>query len=294
MASLSNKVFAITGGASGMGLATGVRLARANAKAICIGDFNSQALEGARDQLLAANSKTEVLTTKVDVSSSSSVQGWINEIIEKFGALDGAVNCAGVAQKVMARKSPTILEETDETWEHTIGVNLNGVFFSTRAEVQAMVKLDKAPRSIVNIASMASMVHGPDCYAYGVSKRAVASLSTSVSKDVLPFGIRVNTVSPCMFPHISYFLPTPRHNHYALGFAASLRKPRRPAAEKFSLSQWLLIAILDPRPYTSCSSVTTRNIWLIALFLTSSCNQHPHAFTVLRCKCSNGWRHYGL
>ncbi|KAJ9662021.1 hypothetical protein H2198_001563 [Neophaeococcomyces mojaviensis] len=196
MASLSNKVFAITGGASGMGLATGLRLARANVRAICIGDFNAQTLDGARDQILAANSKTEVLTTKIDVSSSSSVQGWINDIIEKFGTLDGAVNCAGVAQKVMARKSPTILEETDETWERTIGVNLNGVFFSTRAEVQAMVKLDKAPRSIVNIASMASMVHGPDCYAYGVSKRAVASLSTSVSKDVLPFGIRVNTVSP--------------------------------------------------------------------------------------------------
>lgn len=251
MASLSNKVFAITGGASGMGLATGLRLARANVRAICIGDFNAQTLDGARDQILAANSKTEVLTTKIDVSSSSSVQGWINDIIEKFGTLDGAVNCAGVAQKVMARKSPTILEETDETWERTIGVNLNGVFFSTRAEVQAMVKLDKAPRSIVNIASMASMVHGPDCYAYGVSKRAVASLSTSVSKDVLPFGIRVNTVSPCMYPTVSYFLLSLWYIHSAPNFFAGLRKLRKPCSRKvktFTVAPSQLL--FDPRSLT--------------------------------------------
>jgi chanoclavine-I dehydrogenase len=196
MASLANKVFAITGGASGMGLATARRLAGLKARGIAIGDFNTKNFEQVRKDLLKINPEMKVLTSKLDVSSSSSVSSWITEILDTFGALDGAVNAAGVPQTVGARKAPTILEENDETWERTIGINLNGVFFSTRAQIKAMVSLPKAPRSIVNISSMASLVHGADVYAYGVSKVAVASFTTSVSKDVLSFGIRVNTVSP--------------------------------------------------------------------------------------------------
>jgi chanoclavine-I dehydrogenase len=64
--------------------------------------------------------------------------------------------------------------------------------------VRAMVALPLAPRSIVNVASLASVLHTPDAYAYGASKRACASFSSSVAKDVLDFGIRVNTVSPGM------------------------------------------------------------------------------------------------
>jgi len=77
-----------------------------------------------------------------------------------------------------------------------MGVNLDVIMFCTREEVKAMVALEKQPRSIVNVASLASVLHTPDAYAYGASKRACASLSSSVAKDVLPFGIRVNTVSP--------------------------------------------------------------------------------------------------
>jgi len=209
MASIANKVFAITGGASGMGLATARRLAELKARAVCIGDFNTKNFDEVRKDLLKINPEVKVLTSKLDVSSSSSVNSWITEIIDTFGALDGAVNAAGLAQTVGARKAPTILEETDETWERTMGVNINGIFYSTRAEVKAMVSLPKAPRAIVNIASMASLVHGGDVYAYGVSKRAVASLSTSIAKDVLPFGIRVNAVSPAATrtPMLPQFFP---------------------------------------------------------------------------------------
>lgn len=179
-----------------MGLAVAQRLAKFNAKAICIADFNPANFEAVKEQIKATNPSTEVLTTQVDVSSRTSVESWIDEIISKYGALDGAVNCAGVAQKTGARQRPTILEETPEAWERTIGVNLNGIFFSTKAQIAAMVKLQKKPRAIVNISSMASMIHGADAYAYGASKRACASLTTSISGDVAPLGIRLNTVSP--------------------------------------------------------------------------------------------------
>jgi len=209
MASLAGKVFAITGGASGMGLATARRLAEFKAKAIAIGDFNTKNFEEVKKEILKINPDVKVLTSKLDVASSSSVNAWIQEIIDTFGALDGAVNAAGVAQVVGARQKPTILEETDETWERTMGVNINGIFYSTRAQVKAMVSLPKAPRSIVNISSLVSLVHGPDAYAYAVSKHAAATLTTCVAKDVLSFGIRVNTISPAatLTPMLAQFFP---------------------------------------------------------------------------------------
>ena len=75
-------------------------------------------------------------------------------------------------------------------------VNLSSVFYSLRAQVAAMLKLPPSPRAIVNFSSAASLVHDPTILVYQVSKAAVVSLTTTVSKDVAELGIRVNCVSP--------------------------------------------------------------------------------------------------
>ncbi|KAF2500017.1 NAD(P)-binding protein [Lophium mytilinum] len=205
----AGKVYTITGGASGMGAATAKLLAERGAAAVCIGDFNTANFETITKEIKELAPKCEVLTTQVDVSSSASVASWISAVIAKFNRLDGSANVAGVPQIVGERPAPTILLETDETWKRTMSVNIDGVMFSTREEVRAMVALPKAPRTIVNVASLASVLHTPDCFAYGASKRACASFSSSVAKDVFPFGIRVNTVSPgaTMTPMMSQFFP---------------------------------------------------------------------------------------
>jgi len=203
MASLEGKVFAITGGASGMGLATCKRLVSLKARAVCIGDFNSSNFEEVTQKLKELNANTEILTTKLDVSSSASVNAWYDEIIAKYSALDGVVNCAGLPQKVGGRTPPNILEETDEMWERIVGVNLNGIFYSTRAATKAMVALPKSPRSIVNIGSISGILHSGGCYAYGTSKRAVVGLTPAFAKDLTPFGIRVNGILPCESSYLS-------------------------------------------------------------------------------------------
>jgi chanoclavine-I dehydrogenase len=196
---LSGKVYTVTGGASGMGAATVKLLAERGAAAVAIGDFNDSNFPTITAELSKLYPKTEFLTTKLDVSSSASVKAWIESVVAKFKRLDGCANVAGVPQIVNARSKPAILEETDETWKRSMSVNIDGIMFSTREQVRAMVALPLAPRSIVNVASLASVLHTPDAYAYGASKRACASFSSSVAKDVLEFGIRVNTVSPGMY-----------------------------------------------------------------------------------------------
>lgn len=196
--SLAGKVFTITGGASGMGAATAKLLAQRSAAAVCIADRQVSLLEPIRNEINKTNPDTKVTATEVDVSSSYGVARWLDQVVAAFGHLDGCANVAGVAQPVGARGRPTILEETDEAWKKTLAVNLDGIMYCTREQVRTMVQLPKAPRAIVNVSSLASYIHTPDAYAYSASKRACASFSTSVAKDVHEFGIRVNTVSPGM------------------------------------------------------------------------------------------------
>lgn len=190
-----------------MGAATVKLLARRGAAAVAVGDYNEQNFEAIKEEVKQINGTTEVTTTKIDVAESASVKAWIEETVKAFGRLDGCANVAGVPQKVGVRKSPTILEETDETWRRTMAVNIDGIMYSTREEVRAMVALPKEKRCIVNVSSMASVMHGPDTYAYTASKTACVSFSSSVAKDVMPFGIRVNTVSPgaTMTPMLAQF-----------------------------------------------------------------------------------------
>lgn len=101
-------------------------------------------------------------------------------------------------QTIGARGFPAILEETDEEWAKVLDVNLNGILYCTRAQIRAMKDLPKGDRGIVNLASIASMGHNPDVYAYRTSKRACAHFTESVAKDVFRLGIRCNVVSPGM------------------------------------------------------------------------------------------------
>ncbi|EXJ92428.1 hypothetical protein A1O3_00979 [Capronia epimyces CBS 606.96] len=198
----ASRVFSITGGASGIGAALGRLLAQRGASALWIADKNRTHIQTLADEIRSINPATAVHTHQVDVSVAHEVDDWINTVVQA-GPLHGAANVAGLAQAVASsssssRAAPTILQETDESWRRVMGVNIDGVFYCTRAQVRAM-KAVMPPRShcsIVNVASMVALFHVGDTYGYATSKAACAYFSTSVSKDVYPWGIRVNSVSP--------------------------------------------------------------------------------------------------
>lgn len=117
---LSGKVFAITGGASGIGLAT-TELLLSRGASVAVGDIDDTALENAQKSL---SPKERILFTNLDVSKQSAVEGWIKSIIEKFGKLSGAANCAGVIGKHHGTRKVEELE--DDQWDLIMSVNLTG------------------------------------------------------------------------------------------------------------------------------------------------------------------------
>nr|AET10047.1 chanoclavine-I dehydrogenase [Epichloe glyceriae] len=196
MASVSSNIFAITGGASGIGAATCRLLAHRDAAVICVADVVPTNFDSLKKSVHEINQSTVVQCTVVDVASSSAVNKWLEDIVSEHCDLHGAANVAGIGQGAGLRQSPTILAETDEDWSRIMKVNLDGVFYCTRAEVVAMKDLPAGNRSIVNVASIAAFSHVPDVFAYGTSKGACAYFTACVATDVFPMGIRVNCVSP--------------------------------------------------------------------------------------------------
>ncbi|KAJ5466247.1 Short-chain dehydrogenase/reductase SDR [Penicillium desertorum] len=181
MTSFEDKVIAITGAASGMGLATAQLLASRGAR-ISLADINERALE---DAIQSLPNSDKHMSTVIDVRNSKSVDGWIQSTVDKLGKLDGAVNMAGVITP-----AAPITEETDDNWDFTFAVNTRGVFFCLRAQLKAM----KAGGSIVSAASVFGQMGAPGVSAYCASKAAVIGLTQTAAKENQH--VRVNCVSP--------------------------------------------------------------------------------------------------
>ncbi len=150
--SMRDKVFAVTGGASGIGLATAKMLAERGA-IVCIADVNLQAIEDAKLYFQAQYQELcaeRFAFNKVDVSKRDDVDGWISDIVALFGRLDGAANVAGVIGKNHA--AGTLADLEDDEWDRLMNINLKGCMYSLRAELRSIE--DRG--SIVNVAS----IHG--------------------------------------------------------------------------------------------------------------------------------------
>lgn len=187
MASLSGKVIAITGAASGIGLSLANLCASSGVK-LALADIQEEPLIELADKL--RKSGTEVTATRVNVASSQEVNEWVNATIKHFGKLDGAANIAGV--EGLKSTSSKIVDQSDEEWDFILSVNLTGIMYCLRAQMRVMER----GASVVNAASIAGMMGRPGIGAYSASKHGVVGITRSVAKEVGARGIRVNAVSP--------------------------------------------------------------------------------------------------
>jgi NAD(P)-dependent dehydrogenase (short-subunit alcohol dehydrogenase family) len=143
--SMEGKVVAISGGASGIGLAT-AKLISSRGAIVCISDIDPSALAGAVSHFTPLNVPFTV--TRVDVSKRAEVDDWIKSVVEKYGRLDGAVNGAGVIGKYHGITKLADVE--DEEWDRIMAVNLTGLMYCLRAELRKISNHG----SIVNVSSI--------------------------------------------------------------------------------------------------------------------------------------------
>ncbi|RDL31821.1 Uncharacterized protein BP5553_09223 [Venustampulla echinocandica] len=185
--SLSGKVIALSGAASGIGLATARLLATKGAK-LSLADSQEQALQSLATELRAASH--EVLTFVVDVRNRASVEDWTQQTVACFGKLDGAVNSAGVGGKNLLLHG--IHEIEDEDWDWVFDVNVKGALNCLRAQIPHF----KDGGSIVNVASLGGLMAVAKNSAYVASKHALVGLCRTAAKELGARNIRVNCVCP--------------------------------------------------------------------------------------------------
>ena len=177
---LHDKVAIITGGGSGIGLATAQLFAEEGARVIVF-DIND----------------THVNSLHVDVTSAIEVESAIIEVVNTYGRLDILVNVAGGSGRKWG-DGPTD-RCTLEGWERTLSLNLDSVFYCCKYALQVMLKQSRGV--IVNISSVLGLVGGDDdfaTHAYAASKGAVISLTRSIASYYAPRGIRANVICPSL------------------------------------------------------------------------------------------------
>lgn len=193
----------ITGGASGIGLAIGTRLA-AEGASVVIWDVNRDSIEAARKRI-GPNSTGTV----VDVSDYSSVDAAAIAARERLGGLDVLVCSAGITGP-----NTVLADYPVDDWHKVIDINLNGVFHCNRAVVPHM--LAGGYGRIVNIASVAGKEGNPNASAYSTSKAAVIGLTKSLGKELAQKNITVNAVTPAAVKTAIFDQMTQQHIEFML------------------------------------------------------------------------------
>jgi len=193
---IEGKTFIITGGASGLGESTVRRFVKAKANVV-IADVNEE-----NGNVLVKELGKSTIFVSTDISSEESVKKLVQTTLDTFGAVHGAVNCAGIAKGslIISNNGPHSLE----LFRKVIDVNLVGNFNVIRLVADAMQKLKPIDESgergvFINTASVAAYDGIQGISAYSASKAGVVGMTLPIAREFAPLGIRVMTIAPGWF-----------------------------------------------------------------------------------------------
>lgn len=186
MSLLKDKVAVVTGGGSGIGQATALAFAKEGAKVV-ISDINEEHGNAVVKQI--ENLGAEAFFVKSDASKAADNKALVETTVAKFGRLDIGFNNAGIGGK------PSLTGETDiEEWDRVVALNLSGVFYACRYQLEQMDK--QGGGVIVNMASIHGTVAAPLNSAYTATKHGVVGLTKNIAAEYGQKNIRCNAVGP--------------------------------------------------------------------------------------------------
>ena len=185
---LTDKVALVTGSSSGIGLATAITLAESGAHVSINYHRNEAGAESARKQILVNGGRA--ITVQADVTRAPDVEALVHRTVEELGPIDILVNNAGSLVERLK-----ILELTEERWDEVIDLNLKSAFLCSKAVAGSMI--ERKSGAIINVSSIAGRTGGAlGSIHYSAAKGGLITFTKGLAKELAPFGIRVNAVSP--------------------------------------------------------------------------------------------------
>lgn len=195
--SVEGKRAVVIGGTSGIGRSIALGFAADGAEAVVPTSRTESRVDRAASEVREHGA--EALELTCDVSDRASLAALADEVVEALGGVDVLVN----SPSAIARKS--IRDVSEEEWQHVLDVQLDGVFRAIQVFAERM-----DGGSVVNIASMASVLAMPELSAYTAAKGGIEALTRAAAKDLAP-EIRVNAIRP------GYFITEQTKEAYAEG-----------------------------------------------------------------------------